>query len=159
MCQSRRPWVSEEKKRSRSAQASQRRMQWVADARHVLYCTVLHCAALCCTILDSTVEVKVGNHRISSANSFTVLLMISVPSWTPFPLSTPIKKIPCFWVRWLRSWGPRTRCHRRTRRRVASTRCSTVALCPLVEHGGLEAEVRWTIVMSKIGQDFNSDIH
>ena len=31
--------------------------------------------------------------------------------------------------------------------------------CPLVEHDGLEAEVRWTSVVAKIRQDFSSDIH
>ena len=45
-----------------------------------------------------------------------------------------------------------------TRRRVASTRCSTVAVCLLVEHDGLE-EVRRPSVVAKIGQDFNSDVH
>ena len=53
------------------------------------------------------------------------------------PTGAPRVELNCFtWVRWLRSWGARIRCHRRTRRRVASTRCSTVAVCPLVEHDG-----------------------
>ena len=52
--------------------------------------TVLHCTALYRTVLFA--EVKVGNHRIPSANYLAVIGMISVPSKTPIPILTPLKK-------------------------------------------------------------------
>ena len=37
---------------SRSAQVSERGMQWAAHARHVVYCTALDCTTRSCTVLS-----------------------------------------------------------------------------------------------------------
>ena len=89
MCQSRQPWASEE---TTSGLAQLKYLNEACNGGSLMlgtYYTALHC-----TVLYSTVEVKVGNHRIPSANYLTVIGMISVPSKTPCPIPTPFQKIP-----------------------------------------------------------------